>query len=65
MSWPHRRYRTSVLCDGAGRLNYEPLSYSQNFDDGRWRDASVKRREQEIYTRRGSSAVSKALPLSG
>ncbi|KAG0534776.1 hypothetical protein BDA96_04G308800 [Sorghum bicolor] len=31
MSWPRRRYRTYVL--GAGGLNYDPLSYSQNFDD--------------------------------
>ncbi|OEL22109.1 hypothetical protein BAE44_0016870 [Dichanthelium oligosanthes] len=33
MSWPRRRLRTYVL--GAGGLNYDPLSYSQNFDDGK------------------------------
>jgi len=33
MTWPRRRYRTYVL--GAGGLNYDPLSYSQNFDDGK------------------------------
>lgn len=33
MSWTRRRYRTYVL--GAGGLNYDPLSYSQNFDDGK------------------------------
>jgi len=33
MAWPRRRYRTYVL--GAGGLNYDPVSYSQNFDDGR------------------------------
>jgi len=33
MGWPRRRYRTYVL--GAGGLNYDPVSYSQNFDDGR------------------------------
>ena len=33
MTWPRRRYRTYVL--GAGGLNYDPLSYYQNFDDGK------------------------------
>ncbi|KAG2652891.1 hypothetical protein PVAP13_1NG391700 [Panicum virgatum] len=33
MGWPRRRSRTYVL--GAGGLNYDPASYSQNFDDGR------------------------------
>ncbi|XP_062217503.1 uncharacterized protein LOC133917640 [Phragmites australis] len=30
---PRRHYRTYIL--GAGGLNYDPLSYSQNFDDGK------------------------------
>ncbi|CAN6279469.1 unnamed protein product [Urochloa humidicola] len=35
MSWTRRRYRTYVLGAGAGGLNYDPLSYAQNFDDGK------------------------------
>ncbi|KAL6911825.1 hypothetical protein ACP4OV_000630 [Aristida adscensionis] len=38
ISWlalPRRHYRTYVLGAGAGGLNYDPLSYAQNFDDGR------------------------------
>ncbi|CAL5056686.1 unnamed protein product [Urochloa decumbens] len=34
MSWTHRRFRTYVLGAGAGGLNYDPLRYAQNFDDG-------------------------------
>ncbi|CAO2040014.1 unnamed protein product [Urochloa humidicola] len=35
MSWTRRRYRTYVLGASAGGLNYDPLSYGQNFDGGR------------------------------
>ena len=42
MTWPRRRYRTYVL--GAGGLNYDPLSYSQNFDDGKVRSATPRAR---------------------
>ncbi|KAL6633823.1 hypothetical protein ACP70R_026494 [Stipagrostis hirtigluma subsp. patula] len=33
LALPRRCYRTYVL--SAGGLNYDPLSYAQNFDDGR------------------------------
>ena len=56
MSWPRRRYRTYVL--GAGGLNYDPLSYSQNFDD----DGKVCECEPGFLARYGALARLAGLP---
>ncbi|TVU28797.1 hypothetical protein EJB05_20361, partial [Eragrostis curvula] len=52
ISLPRRHYRTHIL--SAGGLNYDSLSYSQNFDDGKVCECEPDFLARFAVSRRGS-----------